>query len=442
MSSLTAASVVAPVLGVDLSDPDFLLHLVTIPLFTGVIGYLTNWSGVIMLFDPLRFHGVRVPGLRLLYPLLPRRVQVIPAITDDGRFGWQGIVPSRVDKMASISVDKALAKVGSIADFYHQLEPDEVADHLVLTAQAEIDQVITQIMEREHPQLWHDLPPAVKEAILVRVRRELPSIVRRITTQIGEHIDQLIDAKLMVIRYFEQHPEKMNEMLREVGRRELRFMADFGFYFGLPMGIVLVFLVEAFPYWWVLPVGGVVIGYVVNYLGVTLVFEPVEPRRFGPFTFQGLFMRRQPEVSDVFARMIAEDVINLENVGDELLNGPRSDRTYAMLETTVRPAVDKALGPAQGAVRVAIGTRRYDRIRDSVATEATDFASAFSDEAFNRRQAARVQTFVAAQMRRLPPAEFSELLRSAIKQDEWLLFVHGAVLGFGAGLLHLAIFGV
>ena len=38
--------------------------------------------------------------------------------------------------------------------------------------------------------------------------------------------------------------------------------------------------------------------------------------------------------------------------------------------------------------------------------------------------------------------EFSELLRSAIKQDEWLLFLHGAVLGFGAGLLHLAIFGV
>ena len=29
-----------------------------------------------------------------------------------------------------------------------------------------------------------------------------------------------------------------------------------------------------------------------------------------------------------------------------------------------------------------------------------------------------------------------------MKEDEWLLFLHGAVLGFGAGLLHLAIFGV
>jgi hypothetical protein len=45
-------------------------------------------------------------------------------------------------------------------------------------------------------------------------------------------------------------------------------------------------------------------------------------------------------------------------------------------------------------------------------------------------------------MRKLPEDDFSELLRSAIKQDEWLLFLHGAVLGFGAGLLHLALFGV
>src|SRR4051794_15095889 len=162
----------------DITSHDFLIDLITIPLFTGVIGYVTNWSGVVMLFQPLRFHGAHVPGLKLLYPLLPRRVQVIPAISDDGRLGWQGIVPSRVDKMASISVDKALAKVGSISDFYHQLEPDKVADHLVATAQGEIDQVVTQIMEREHPQLWHDLPPGVKAALHARVRRELPSIVR------------------------------------------------------------------------------------------------------------------------------------------------------------------------------------------------------------------------------------------------------------------------
>ena len=44
-------------------------------------------------------------------------------------------------------------------------------------------------------------------------------------------------------------------------------------------------------------------------------------------------------------------------------------------------------------------------------------------------------------MREMGPADFSEMLRTAMREDEWLLYLHGAVLGFGAGLLHLAIFG-
>src|SRR3546814_20936015 len=82
-----------------------------------------------MLFAPINFHGIKVPGLKLLFPFLPRRVQVIPAITSDGRSGWQGIVPSRAEKMASISVYKSLPKVGSLADFYPVLAPDSIHEH-------------------------------------------------------------------------------------------------------------------------------------------------------------------------------------------------------------------------------------------------------------------------------------------------------------------------
>ncbi len=424
------------------SDPRFLTQLISVPLFTGVIGYVTNWTGVIMLFQPMRFHGVRVPGLRFLYAYLPRRVQVIPALTHDGRFGWQGIIPSRVSKMASISVDKALLKVGSIGDFYREFEPDKIADHIAATARVEIRAVVERIMAREHPQLWHDLPPVLRSAVHARVEQRLPVIVRGLTDQLGEYIEQLIDAKLLVIRHFEEHPELMNDMLREVGRKELRFMRNFGFYFGFPAGILLVFILEVYPQWWVLPLGGAVIGWVANWIGIKLIFEPVFPRKVGPFTVQGLFLRRQPEVSDVLAKIIADDVITMKNIGDELLFGPRADRTRYMLEQSLRPAVDDAVGFARSAVRVGIGTARYDRIRDAVAHEAVEFASVFGDTEFGRQQSVKINRFVARQMRQLRPDEFNELLRSAIKQDEWLLFVHGGVLGIGAGLIHLAIFGV
>src|SRR3954453_6597132 len=85
---------------------------VTIPIFSGFIGYATNWSGVWMLFNPLEFKGIRVPGLKSLANNLPRRIQQIPGVMQGG-FGWQGIIPSRAAKMGSIAVDKGIAKVGS-----------------------------------------------------------------------------------------------------------------------------------------------------------------------------------------------------------------------------------------------------------------------------------------------------------------------------------------
>lgn len=419
----------------------FWVDLISIPLFTAIIGYVTNWTGVLMLFRPIAFHGVRLPGLRVLFPLLPRRVRVLPLFRYDGRIGWQGIVPSRADKMASIAVDKGLAKLGGIGDFYEQLEPDRIAEHLAAVAEPEIRGIVEQIMMRQNPRLWQDLPPSVREAVHERVREQLPAITRELTGRIGANIEQLIDAKLMVIAHFSRHPELLNRLFADIGRKELRFMRNFGFYAGGPLGVVLFFVTQVLPYWWVLPVGGAVIGWTVNWLAVAMIFEPVRPRRWVPWR-QGLFIKRQEEVTEGYAALISQHVITLANIGHELLHGPRADRTRRMLEDILRLTVDAVAGPASAAVRVALGTREYDRIRSSVAGEAVEIASpALADVEFNRRQSGKIDAFVAGQMRQMSPEDFVQMLRSAIKQDEWLLFLHGGVLGIFAGLIHLAIFG-
>lgn len=418
-----------------------LIELTSIPLFTGVMGYITNWTGVLMLFRPLTFHGVRVPGLRTLFPYLPRRIRILPLISYTGGLGWQGIVPSRADKMASIAVDKGLGKLGSMADFYRELEPDKIADHLAAVAQKEIRAVVEQIMAEEYPQFWNDLPPVIREAVHARVRQQLPAIVRSITEEIGANIDQVLDAKLMVIRYFSKHPELLNELFLVIGRKELNFMKSFGLYFGIPMGFALFGILQVAPYWWVLPLGGIIVGWVVNWIGVTMIFWPIEPKAWVPWR-QGLLVKRQDEVTEGYARIVADHVITLQNVGHELLYGTRSDRTLQLLEDSLRPAIDRAIGPARAVVKVAIGGKEYEQIRDSVVAEATQFAPiAFSDAEFSRRQSGRIYTFVVTQMRGMSPTDFVEMLRAAIRQDEWLLFVHGGALGLIAGLLHLAIFG-
>jgi hypothetical protein len=418
------------------------ISLLTIPFFTGAIGFVTNWSGVWMLFYPVRFAGVRVPGLAAVAHVLPRRIQQIPGLAQGG-IGWQGIVPSRAAKMGSIAVDKGIAKLGSPADFYRQLDSEAISEHILDAARGDVHEVVERIIERERPQLWHDLPPRVRAAVHARVEEQLPEIVQTLTDEIGEHIDELVDLKLMVIRRIEANPELANRIFLEVGRRELRFIVNFGFFFGFLLGIPTAFVTEMLlTQWWVLPIAGVLIGYTTNLLGIWMIFEPVDPRRIGPFEIQGLFLKRQEEVAGVYADIIANDIVTMTNMADDLVYGPNSDRTRQLVEDSLRPAVDRALGRAAPAVRVAVGGRDYDAIRDAVALEAADYAVApLADEQLNVAYRGSIREFVAEQMKELDPGPFSDMLRTAMREDEWLLYLHGAVLGFGAGLLHLAIFG-
>jgi uncharacterized membrane protein YheB (UPF0754 family) len=423
------------------NDLDWFAFL-SIPVFTGVIGWLINWSGLIMLFSPVQFHGIRIPGLRELGTILPRKLQEVPGILQGG-LGWQGIVPARAAKMGSIAVDKAIAKLGTPGEFYQQLEPDKIAEHIVTIFRPEIPQLVNEVMLAEHPRLWRDLPRPVKEAVYERVQAQLPSVVGTVTDEIGIHIDQLLDPKIMVIDHFQKNPDLVVRIFRDFGQRELNLMVRFGFIFGFLLGIPVAVVDSILHQAWLLPVLGIVVGWTTNALGMWLIFEPPEEKRFLGIKVHGLFLRRQNEAAEVYAQIIADDVITLERIGDFLLDGPRGDRTRQMLATALRPAIDKAAGPARGAVRVAVGAARFDSIRDSVAQQAVGRTlTPFKDPEFSRRQADKIRTLVATRTKELPPTDFVDMMRSAIKEDEWMLYAHGAIMGAAGGVLHLLIFGV
>ena len=417
------------------------LRLISVPVFTGAVGWLINWSGLFMLFSPVHFRGFTVPGLRQLSRVLPRRLQEVPGILQGG-IGWQGIVPALAAKMGSLAVDKAIAKLGTPKEFYQQLEPDQIAEHIVKLFKPDLPAMIEDIMTREYPVLWRDLPPRARQIVVGRVQAQLPAIVHTITDEIGDHLEQLFDSKLMVIDRFQRDPALVVRIFRNFGHRELKRMVTFGLIFGFGLGIPVAIVDHWFGVWWLLPVLGVIVGWTTNVLGMWLIFEPVEPQRILGIKVHGLFLRRQDAAAEVYAQIIADDVITVRNIGDFLFYGPRADRTHQMLAAALRPAIDSAAGPAKGAVRIAVGSKHFDNIRNALASEAADRAiKPFLDPEFNRQQSEKLYSLIATRTKELPPRDFAEMMRAAIREDEWLLYAHGAVMGFVGGLLHLAIFG-
>ena len=416
------------------------IGILTIPLFSAAIGYVTNWTGVWMLFNPVHFAGFRFPGLKAIAQILPRRIQQIPGIMVGG-VGWQGIIPSRAAKMGSIAVDKGIAKLGNPSEFYERIDPSKLADYIVEHSREDIRELVENAVRREHPQLWRDLTPEMREGLHQRVERQYPALVHEVFDRIGRNIDQLFDVKLMVIRRIEESPELGNKIFKSVGDKELRLIINMGFVLGFLLGLPVAALIALTGQSWLLLICGPIVGWVTNWAAILMIFEPVEPRRILGIRFQGMFLRRQQEVADVYADVIADDIVTVQNMGEELLNGANSDRTRRVIADALRPAIDRSVGSARPLVRLAVGPREYDAIRETIAQEGVESTiTPLGDPEINRQQSDAIRGLLADRMREMPSEDFSDMLRSAIRQDEWLLLAHGGALGVVGGGLHLLLF--
>lgn len=384
-----------------------------IPVFAAVIGYATNWLAVKMMFQPLQFVGV-------------------------GPVGWQGVIPSKAAKMGSISVDKGIAKLGSVEEFYRRLDPERLAQHVVANSQEDLRVLTDRVIVRRHPQLWRDLPDEVREAVHGRVAAEFPRHVQEVTDDIGRGIEHLMDLKLMVVRHLDEHPELVNRIFQDVGHKEFRFIINSGAWLGFMLGLIQMGVWIVFPQWWIIPLAGMLVGWATNFIALRIIFHPVHTRRVGPFKLRGLFLRRQPEVADVYSRIVTDEILTMRNMTHEMLHGPSSDRTRQLIEARLEPAVDEAVGAARPAVRALLGPRDYDAIQEGLAEDAVDFTmEPLEDEQFNRERAEVLHGLLSDRMRELPAPDFAEMLRSSFREDEWRLIAVGAALGSLAGVAQL-----
>lgn len=431
----------------------FVIDMVSIPIFSAIAGLITNWTGVWMLFSPTHFTGFYVPGLKTLFPLLPRKVQILPIFAPNGILGFQGFIPCRAEKMASLIVDMSIARIGGIGDFYQQLEPDKMAELMAKEARPHIARIAGEVINSNHRWLWDALPAPAQQNVIATIEARVPAISQRAFARVGDHIDDLLNVKLMTVNHLRRNPAVLSDIFKGMGAPELRFMVKIGalgFFFGIPLALYLNWIHEyhppvlsAMPSWFVVLAGAAVIGVVVNILAIKIVFEPGSPQpRYKYLWKQGIFPKRQHEAAAQVATMMSEKVLTVTNFTRELLFGASGDKTASYLAEVVAEEVDQIFSPLAVSAGQALGVVDWDDLERKVSTEIVDLApEVFYSEEFNEEKAKKIADFATTKFRELPPDEFSEMLYAAIEQDAWLLYVHGGLLGILVGATHLLLFG-
>jgi uncharacterized membrane protein YheB (UPF0754 family) len=211
--------------------------------------------------------------------------------------------------------------------------------------------------------------------------------------------------------------------------------AFFGFGFGVVQALVWFFV----PQWWVLPFFGFLVGTLTNWIAIQLIFTPLEPTKVGPWTFQGLFLKRQKEISEEFSRVFTEEILTAREVVHTLVHGERADRTMAMLRSHVsRIMEDKLI--VQLITQAAVGPEGYADLKDAALQTAIQYTEELAENSrFNKDQARAIQGMLHERISAQPPAEFQDLVRPIFHEDEWILVAIGGALGALVGWAQLVL---
>ncbi|CAI5737126.1 unnamed protein product [Hyaloperonospora brassicae] len=398
-----------------------LLKYGSIPIVSVVFTYLHIWIALWMTFYPLEYTGcLQIPK------------------TNAG-LGWQGIVPHKGEKMARQAVQIMTRDLLNVSEIFARIKPAQVVRELEPIMFNMIHTVVEDMALKYSPDLWAVLPVRVKEEIVEKVKEESPAHIEALMDEIRNNIEEVFDLEDMVVTNMCKDKQILVNMFVMCGYSELTFIRNSGAYMGGIFGLMQmgVWFVYSDPIV-VFPVIGLLVGTVTNWLGLKMIFEPVNPRKYCGITFHGLFLRRQSEVAEVYGRMVARDVLNSRNIFEAILKGPYSDRLFELVYDNVQEAVDAATGTTEKIINFSIGKETYANIKEDVTNHIVEiFPESLRHIESYATAAMDMEVTLREKMKLLSFEQFESLLHPIFEEDEWKLVVMGGVLGVVIGIVQV-----
>jgi uncharacterized membrane protein YheB (UPF0754 family) len=394
-----------------------------IPWIAGFVGYFTNVVALELTFWPLEFWGI---------PLF--RIPNEPW----GIIGWQGIIPTKAAKMASLSFDLMTTRLFNVQEVFNRLDPKkfaEVMDEAILLL---MDSVINEVANEYMPQAWSKIPQAVKDDIIVTADNESGAFLAEFMKDMQAHVYDIVDIKEMCVTTCVENKHLIVKIFKECGDKEFVFIRRSGFYFGFAFGLIQMVIWFFYDAAWTMPVAGFIVGWATNWMALKVIFKPVLPQTFCGLTIHGIFMKRQVEVSEIFARVICVEVLHVKAIWTSIFTGRLSKNFFAMLRAHTLVFTEKLVVEIEPLAVAAMGADAFLQMKEDIARKVMEKLPDVIDSSYEYTQEAMdMETTIREKMQVLPPDEFEGVLHPAFEEDEIQLIILGGVLGAIVGVLQI-----
>ena len=385
---------------------------ILIPLISAVIGYVTNVIAIKMTFYPLDFKGIR--------PF----------------WGWQGIIPSKATKMAEKSVDLLTRDLFKPKDVFARLDVDEIIrishKNLLAMAHRVADAVLTTRVPVASTAVGRSVKPHVEAA----VAKVLPEVVGNSMRRIKDDIGEILNLKALAVETLKEDKTLINKIFLDLGGKQFRFIEVSGAWLGFIFGLGQILTCMYTSHWLMFVAYGIFIGYITNVLAIKMIFEPAEPRKIGPFTLWGLFLRNQRAESFKYADIISSRILTSEKLFDYIFRSPDNNLSRQILEDEVSHAIDKVVHSLPSLVKLVLTNQKLSELKSVTIFHLMNELPLYIGVIYPYTESALdIRNSIGEKMASLPPAQFIDFLRPAFQEDEWKLVAVGAALGGVAGFL-------
>ena len=421
-----------------INRPDFWAVLSIVPV-TAFVTWAHVWMALKMVFYPVHFWGFHVGPIPV---------------------GWQGIVPRKAGRISGIITDNTLSKLGSLREFLDAMDPEDMARIIGEQVGFELEHLIDEVMLERNAVLWENLPFSIKRRIYAQANKQMPAVLRELVTELTLNVESLVDMRDMVVRQMEGDRHLMVRMFLKVGQKEINFIWHISALIGMVFGLIQMIVWFVVPWHWTVPFWAAIWGFLTNWIAIWMVFNPLYPHpvkypqffkrtdnrkfpwirpvipRIGIYNIQGAFMKRQEEVSAVFASVVTEDLITLKSIMSEMMYGGKKEKTRRIVKRHINEIMETPL--VRTSLQLSLGPKEYAKLKTDLIDRSIEITMVpVSDPAFNASRAQKIFQMFKDRINQLTPKEFQNLLRPAFQEDEWILILLGGVTGFVAGLIHL-----
>jgi uncharacterized membrane protein YheB (UPF0754 family) len=360
-----------------------------------------------------------------------------------GPIGWQGVIQRRSPKFAA-GVAGTLREALPLDEVLARIDPDEIAAVMADALAPRLDDLVPKVLEEIAPGTWDGAPEQVREMLDAVLRQELVAAIAELVTAARPAVIEHLDVDALVIELLSgENADRLARLVQTIAARELRTVIRYGAVVGFFVGLAEAVVYLLFHHWWLLPAIGAIDGLVNNWMGIQMIFRPLERRRYlGLFPYQGLFPARQAEIAHDYGKMMAAEVLTPAVLVRHLQESAAVDEVRRL----ARGVLHRRLTPQLALVGPALGVDAdpglVDRVADvalaSLLGETLDLDQ-YPAVVAHLDERLRVAATIEERLASMEKLEFEAILRGIFEDDEALLIGVGGVIGAAIGCLQAAL---